>query len=299
MPEAASVPAKRPNLPVCPPAESSSVTSDSTSFTSDLMDHEAHSPKREHFPSRPEAIPEVSEPASPKSIPFTRISPPPSVLSAMLRSSPTSEEHDQESYTESESDGRYVEPAVVGEGIISQPTERTMLLLKKAAYGSGNAPTYGIVHDLEGQKMPGEAVVIRVRRALTQVQENSARIGRTLISPKSWDKETIWAQGIRKPANYVPPVILGLLLNILDALSYGKSAVRIFDTKRSNLIGMILFPLGQPVFADLGADGISMFYVSCIVSQLVYSLGGSIFRGGIGSEMVRCFLNIVAICRDL
>lgn len=50
---------------------------------------------------------------------------------------------------------------------------------------------------------------------------------------------------------------------------------------------MILFPLGEPIFASLGPDGISMFYVSCIVSQLVYSLGGSIFRGGIGSEMVR------------
>lgn len=54
---------------------------------------------------------------------------------------------------------------------------------------------------------------------------------------------------------------------------------------------MILFPLGQPIFANLGADGISMFYVSCIVSQLVYSLGGSVFKGGIGSEMVRFFLN--------
>ena len=57
---------------------------------------------------------------------------------------------------------------------------------------------------------------------------------------------------------------------------------------------MILFPLGQPVFANLGADGISMFYVSCIVSQLVYSLGGSIFKGGIGSEMV---LHCPAGCR--
>lgn len=52
---------------------------------------------------------------------------------------------------------------------------------------------------------------------------------------------------------------------------------------------MILFPLGQPIFANLGADGISMFYLSCIVSQLVYSLGGSVFKGGIGSEMVRIF----------
>ena len=36
----------------------------------------------------------------------------------------------------------------------------------------------------------------------------------------------------------------------------------------------------------MGPDGISMFYVSCIVSQLVYSLGGSTFKGGIGSEMI-------------
>jgi len=49
---------------------------------------------------------------------------------------------------------------------------------------------------------------------------------------------------------------------------------------------MILFPLGQPIFEKLGSAGISMFYVSCIISQLVYSGGGSIFKGGVGSEMV-------------
>ena len=49
---------------------------------------------------------------------------------------------------------------------------------------------------------------------------------------------------------------------------------------------MILFPLGDPLFEGLGPDGISMFYVSCIVSQLVFSLGGSAFNGAIGSEMV-------------
>ena len=70
--------------------------------------------------------------------------------------------------------------------------------------------------------------------------------------------------------SYLPAVVLGLLLNILDALSYG----------------MILFPLGIPLFASLGPDGISMFYVSCIVAQLVYSCGGSIFKGAIGSEMI-------------
>lgn len=49
---------------------------------------------------------------------------------------------------------------------------------------------------------------------------------------------------------------------------------------------MILFPLGQSIFEKLGSAGISMFYVSCIVSQLVYSCGGSGFKGVIGSEMV-------------
>lgn len=56
---------------------------------------------------------------------------------------------------------------------------------------------------------------------------------------------------------------------------------------------MILFPLGQPIFANLGADGIAMFYVSCIVSQLVYSLGGSVFKGGIGSEMVGILCSLI------
>ncbi|GMM37239.1 Vsb1 protein [Saccharomycopsis crataegensis] len=70
--------------------------------------------------------------------------------------------------------------------------------------------------------------------------------------------------------NLLPCVFLGLLLNVLDALSYG----------------MIVFPINQPLFADLGPSGLSMFYVSCIISQLVYSLGGSSFRSAIGSEMI-------------
>lgn len=87
---------------------------------------------------------------------------------------------------------------------------------------------------------------------------------------KSIDKRVIWEMGVVDTVHRIPAVILGLLLNILDALSYG----------------MILFPLGQPIFEKLGPDGISMFYLSCIISQLVYSLGGSAFKGGIGSEMV-------------
>jgi SulP family sulfate permease len=49
---------------------------------------------------------------------------------------------------------------------------------------------------------------------------------------------------------------------------------------------MILFPLGNAIFDNLGSDGIAMFYVSTIISQVVFSSGGSVFKGGIGSEMI-------------
>lgn len=51
---------------------------------------------------------------------------------------------------------------------------------------------------------------------------------------------------------------------------------------------MILFPLASPIFSHLGSAGISIFYVSTIISQLTFSTG-SIFRGSVGSELV-CFL---------
>ena len=52
------------------------------------------------------------------------------------------------------------------------------------------------------------------------------------------------------------------------------------------LIGMILFPLSEPIFAATGPDAIAMFYVSTIIAQVVYSGGGSIFKGAVGSQMI-------------
>jgi SulP family sulfate permease len=91
--------------------------------------------------------------------------------------------------------------------------------------------------------------------------------------PSKWDARTVAHELLVRPVSVLPAVFLGLLLNLLDALSYG----------------IILFPLGEEVFSSMGPDGVSMFYVSCIVSQLVYS-SGSVFRGGVGSEMVRSSL---------
>lgn len=40
---------------------------------------------------------------------------------------------------------------------------------------------------------------------------------------KPWSRQEIWKRAVLDPASYLPPVILGLLLNVLDGLSYGKS----------------------------------------------------------------------------
>ncbi|CAG8666853.1 8526_t:CDS:10 [Gigaspora margarita] len=64
--------------------------------------------------------------------------------------------------------------------------------------------------------------------------------------------ENILQQVILNPISYIPAVILGLLLNLLDAISYG----------------MITFPLNNPTFQSFGPDGISMFFVrAAIITQ--------------------------------
>jgi sulfate permease, SulP family len=44
----------------------------------------------------------------------------------------------------------------------------------------------------------------------------------TALNPKSWDNKAIWQRLAVEPARCLPAVIVGLLLNILDALSYGE-----------------------------------------------------------------------------
>lgn len=78
------------------------------------------------------------------------------------------------------------------------------------------------------------------------------------------------AKASAEPIRLLPAVILGLLLNILDGVSYG----------------LIIFPTSYPIFSDFGGDGVSMFFVTCVISQLVFTLGGSIFKGGNGSMMI-------------
>ena len=123
--------------------------------------------------------------------------------------------------------------------------------------------------ELESQQPRKTGPLARLRQSFENTQHSWTHAWRIASNPKAWDGRQVFDSVVVKPVCVMPAVFLGVLLNLLDALSYG----------------IILFPLGEEVFSAMGADGVSMFYVSCIVAQLVYS-SGSIFRGGVGSEMI-------------
>ncbi|KAI9106194.1 sulfate transporter family-domain-containing protein [Phlyctochytrium arcticum] len=81
-----------------------------------------------------------------------------------------------------------------------------------------------------------------------------------------------------------PAVMLALILNLLDAMSYG----------------IIIFPSGDENIPDTAQQaGISMFLASTVISQLVYTLGGSAFKGAVGSMMIEVMPFLHIICRTV
>lgn len=79
----------------------------------------------------------------------------------------------------------------------------------------------------------------RKKTASKESRPTLSQIKNKLSNPRNW------VECFTQPISYIPAVILGLLLNLLDAISYG----------------MITFPLNNPIFASFGPDGISMFFV--------------------------------------
>ncbi|KAK7203864.1 sulfate transporter family-domain-containing protein [Myxozyma melibiosi] len=152
-----------------------------------------------------------------------------------------------------------------------EPAEDQPLLNDLSRYGS----EFAFSEPSETSSRP--SLLSRISSASFLSRRRSSQYSRTVFfsRPRPFIKSaSLYLRDHRSdlmlPFKYIPSVILGVLLNVLDGLSYG----------------MILFPLGEPLFSSLGPEGLSMFYVSCIISQLVYSAGGSAFKGGVGSEMI-------------
>ncbi|KAL1861493.1 hypothetical protein Daus18300_008888 [Diaporthe australafricana] len=183
------------------------------------------------------------------------------------QSAPLSPSHDGRPSTARRNDSKFWAP---GQDIVPEDDSENTPLLRNRSHASsylqnGNGSAAGV--DIESQKPlePRSWLAERAGRAKTSLQG----LTKAARDPRCWDGKALLHTLVVDPVKTLPAVVVGLILNILDALSYG----------------MILFPLGNPIFANLGPAGISIFYVSTIVSQIVFSTG-SIFKGGVGSELI-------------
>ncbi|ORZ12552.1 sulfate transporter family-domain-containing protein [Lobosporangium transversale] len=134
-------------------------------------------------------------------------------------------------------------------------------------------------YDSVGTNVRNQGRYCRPRRSMSSLITTQESAWDDFKSNK-WTSKMIIQKCLYEPIGFLPAVVLGLLLNLLDAISYG----------------LIIFPLNTAPFQSLGPDGISMFFVSCIISQLVFSLGGSAFKGGNGGMMIEVvpFLHLMA-----
>ena len=175
---------------------------------------------------RPGVIKEVSEPTSPDSTQSSRLSHGTSARTETVRHLPPTDQGSTETWEDDILGKTGVQPVTVREGIISQPDEQTSLLLRKVAQSSARSKGCGSVQDIESQEAADKGRISHIRRRLHRSTERTGYLIRRVTNPKTWDRQVIVERGLRQPASYVPPMILGLLLNILDALSYGKSNAR-------------------------------------------------------------------------
>lgn len=242
-----------------------------------------------HAGKSSDTIVEVSEPPSPEEdeLDDEHQDDGPSVISNMLRRSPPESYQDRHEPQDPLHHGLGQSPRIGGrpgsrrdgsnmlwapnEDIIPDEATEDTPLLKAKSNASSRRSHLGHIN---GDADPGEVDVesqkrLGPRKWLTGGANHVHSLIKSAARPKEWDGKALLETVVLDPVKALPAVFVGLILNILDALSYG----------------MILFPLGNPIFANLGPAGISMFYVSTIVSQLTFSTG-SIFKGGVGSELI-------------
>lgn len=183
--------------------------------------------------ARPGTIQEASEPAS------REISPPHtahgrSALSDLLLNepaiSPTSSAHrtvrkqrsDDTNTTagQEESYERREDAPLLG-----KPDDRTQKIRQKS---------YGALPDVESQPArPRKAN--QFQQIVSVARKSLSSAAHTAFTPKTWSAKAVWQQGIKQPVGLLPCVFLGLLLNVLDALSYGRTFCMHSTIQRSSL----------------------------------------------------------------
>jgi SulP family sulfate permease len=139
----------------------------------------------------------------------------PSVLANLLkRSPPQSIAPDQPSvqHEDDHVDDHQAEQEQRRVSHTEDATEQTPLLTRITSNGRRS------YSDLEGQKSQAKSSWFN---GFVEVGHRMEERVSVAINPKKWDRQALWKNAVLTPTSCLPAVAVGLLLNILDALSYG------------------------------------------------------------------------------
>jgi SulP family sulfate permease len=204
-------------------------------------------------------IAEVSEPASPENGPMSK-SPGTSALTNMLKRSPpsTSPTSAEEDHHDKPTPGLGLEEnnleqgrlIITPNGVRVDASERTPLLGKDADFETHHPDWISGQQDIERQELRHRVSWPKLRNIVRWPREKGLDIARTVLNPKSWDRKAIVQKAVSEPVGYLPAVILGLLLNILDALSYGMFSslicllIKSFEISEGGSVGFVCLVVG-------------------------------------------------------
>lgn len=179
-----------------------------------------------------EIIPELAEPQSSYSAPDQN--PGSSVLTDMIRRSPPSTSPPNEvtnghttsarSKSGEQLDGSQGRLIIGSNGVlVDDMTERTPLLRRDPALDSHRPDWIRGEQDIESQTIRRKVSWPKIHSMVQWPKDKGVDIARHVLNPKRWDRKVIWQNAVVAPVGFLPAAVLGLLLNILDALSYGMS----------------------------------------------------------------------------
>jgi sulfate permease, SulP family len=134
---------------------------------------------------------------------------------------PFTEDMQESGSTRADSDGGPIQTHMPATSNGAKVTSEQTPLLGKSSVETSHPDYLHGGSDLEGQGIKKRKSWPKLRQLLSTPGEKGVQFFRTLSSPKTWNRKTIWQNAIATPSGYIPAIILGTLLTILDALSYG------------------------------------------------------------------------------
>lgn len=115
----------------------------------------------------------------------------------------------------------HIPKVVIGDDGVEQADEETPLLNQSEPQKATSSDAHRDFIDMEGQTARARKHNL-LREIYATARRRTRRTCHTLLTPKSWNRKALWEKGIKEPIGLLPCVFLGVLLNVLDALSYGQ-----------------------------------------------------------------------------